>query len=289
MDERLLAPIEPGMTAAGIRAWLLALTALLAFAGNSLLARAALADAANSPGGFAAVRLAAGALVLVGIGAARRFSVLPHGRDAATVVALFVYAVGFALAYVSMGAANGALILFAAVQVTIIGIGLIRGDRIGSVQAAGLIIALSGVGWLLFPGLTAPRPVPALLMACAGIAWGVYSTVNSADGAPVARTTRNFTGAALLGLAALTVLPFNLTPTGWWLAAVSGSVTSALGYVIWYALLPQISRLTAASLQLSVPAITAFGAAALLGEVVGMRLVVATILIIGGIVLTLRR
>jgi drug/metabolite transporter (DMT)-like permease len=272
-----------------MRAWLLAPLVLMAFAGNSLLARAALADVANSPGAFAAIRLATGAMVLVAIGAARRFAVLPYRRDAPTVLALFVYAVGFALAYVSMGAASGALILFAAVQATILGIGFVRGDRIRPVQAAGVIIALGGVVWLLFPGLTAPRPVPAMLMGLAGMAWGVYSTVNSSDGDPVARTTRNFTGAAALGIAALLVLPFSLTATGWLLAALSGTVTSALGYVLWYALLPQISRLTAASLQLSVPAITAFGAALLLGEAIGMRLIVATVLIIGGITLTLRR
>lgn len=272
-----------------MRTLALALFALLAFAGNSLLARAALADPINSPGAFAAVRLVTGAVLLVGFGAVGRFAVLPHRRDTATVIALFVYAVGFALAYVSLGAASGALILFATVQVTIIGIGLVRGDRIGPVQGIGMVVALSGVCWLLFPGLTAPRPIPAMLMACAGIGWGVYSTVNSRDGDPVARTTRNFTGAAFLGLVALVVLPFNLTPVGWWLAALSGSVTSALGYVLWYALLPRISRLTAASLQLAVPAITALGAALLLGEAVGLRLIVASILIIGGIALTLRR
>ncbi|QKG72651.1 DMT family transporter [Erythrobacter mangrovi] len=262
---------------------------MLAFAGNSLLARAALADAANSPGAFAAVRLGAGAVLLVGFAIAGRFSIMPQRRDMSTVAALFVYALGFALAYVSMGAASGALILFAAVQATIIGVGLLRGDRIGSLQAVGLVIALAGVGWLLFPGLTAPRPVPALLMAAAGVAWGIYSTVNSGDDSPTARTARNFCGAAVLGLVALLVLPFELTPTGWMLATVSGAVTSALGYVLWYAFLPHVQRLVAASLQLSVPAITAVGAALLLGEAIGLRLIVASTLIIAGIALTLRR
>lgn len=277
------------MIADRFRPWLLAPVVLLAFAGNSLLARAALSDPANSVGAFAAVRLASGAAVLCGLGAWHRFPVLPGRRDTPTVLALFVYALGFSLAYVSIGAASGALILFAAVQATIIGVGLGRSERIGPLQGAGLALALAGVTWLLFPGLTAPEPVPAMLMACAGVAWGVYSTVNRGDGAPVARTARNFTGAAVLGLGVLVFLPFKLTPQGWWLAGTSGAITSALGYVLWYALLPQLKRLTAASLQLAVPAITAIGAALLLGEAVGMRLVMATLLIISGIALTLRR
>jgi len=277
------------MTTDRLKIWLLAPLILLAFAGNSLLARAALADPANSPGAYAAIRLAAGAVMLIGFGMAGRFSVVPQRRDLPTVVALFIYAVGFALAYVSMGAASGALILFAAVQATILGVGFLRGDRTSPRQAVGLIIALAGVGWLLFPGLTAPQPVPALLMACAGIAWGVYSTVNSGDGSPTARSARNFCGAAGLGLAALLILPFNLTPNGWVLAIVSGAVTSALGYVLWYAFLPHVQRLVAASLQLSVPAITAVGAALLLGEAIGLRLIVASVLIVAGIALTLRR
>lgn len=235
------------------------------------------------------MRLVAGAILLVSLGAAGRSAVIPNRRDAPTVIALFVYALGFALAYVSIGAASGALILFAAVQATILGMGLWRGDRVGRVQAMGLALALAGVCWLLFPGLTAPRAPAALLMGCAGVAWGIYSTVNSGDGAPVARTTRNFTGAAVLGLVALVVLPFRLTPLGWLLAILSGTVTSALGYIIWYALLPKVTKLTAASLQLSVPAITALGAAALLHEPIGYRLVAATVLIISGIALTLRR
>lgn len=278
-----------GVNASRLPLWLIASLALLAFAGNSLLARAVLADAGNSAGAFAAVRLVSGAVLLAGLGAVRGFGILPQRRDATTVVALLVYAFGFALAYVSMGAASGALILFAAVQATIIGVGLWRGDRVRPVQAVGLMLAFSGLCWLLFPGLTAPPMAAALLMGGAGVAWGVYSTVNSGDGAPVARTARNFTGAAVLGLAALALLPFELTPQGWGLALLSGAITSALGYVLWYALLPRVSRLTAATLQLSVPAITALGAAALLGEAISLRLVGASILILSGIAFTLRR
>jgi drug/metabolite transporter (DMT)-like permease len=277
------------MSAIRLQAWLLAPPALLAFAGNSLLARSVLSDPQNSPGAFVVVRLVAGAVVLAALGTAGGFSIIPRRRDAPTVIALFVYALGFALAYVSIGAASGALILFSAVQATIVGIGLWRGDRIGPVQAIGLALALFGVGWLLFPGLTAPHTPAALLMGCAGIAWGIYSTVNSGDGAPVARTTRNFTGAAAIGLVALVMLPFRLTPMGWLLAILSGTVTSALGYVLWYALLPRITKLAAASVQLSVPAVTALSAAALLHEAIGPRLVAASILITGGVALTLRR
>jgi len=271
------------------RNWVVVPLVLLAFAGNSLLARAALADSANTPGAYAAVRLAAGAIVLVGFGIAGRFPILPRQRDIPTVIAHFAYALGFSLAYVALGAASGALILFAAVQATIIGSGLLRGERIALLQVVGLLVACAGVGWLLFPGLTAPRPLPALLMAGAGIAWGIYSTVNSDENAPVARSARNFTGAAILGLIAISVLPFKLTPVGWLLAVISGSLTSAMGYVLWYALLPHLQRVAAASLQLAVPAITAVGAAILLGEALGMRLIGATALIISGIAMTLRR
>lgn len=269
--------------------WALGPTVMLAFAGNSLLARAALADPANSAAAFVAVRLATGAMMLTALSLAGDFPILPRFRDLPTVISLFIYAAGFALAYASMDAASGALILFASVQTTIVAIGLSRGDRIGPIQATGYAVALSGVCWLLFPGLTAPKPLPAVLMTCAGIAWGLYSTINIGYGDPVARTTRNFIGATVLSLSALLLLPFELTQLGWCLAALSGVVTSALGYVLWYMLLPKISSFSAASFQLSVPAITGLGAAGLLDEPISMRLAVSTVLIICGIALTLRR
>lgn len=262
--------------------------ALLAFAGNSLLNRAALAGVGTDPAIFAAIRLIAGAVVLVAFGLASRIKIQPTVKDVPAVLALLVYAMAFSRAYVSMGAATGALVLFTAVQFSMIAIGLFGGVRLTARQWAGLLAALGGLGWLLSPGIVTPPIGAALLMALAGIAWGIYSVLGRGTTDPVARTARNFVGAALLSLVVLTTMPHRMSPTGFWLAVTSGAVTSAIGYVMWYAVLPHLSPIWTASLQLLVPVITAFASVLWLQEAPTTQLVGGTLLILSGIALTFR-
>lgn len=273
---------------------MLLIGALLAFAGNSLLNRAALATQSIDPGIFAAVRLISGAVVLIAFGLASRINIRPVLKDAPTMAALFVYAVAFSQAYVSMGAATGSMVLFTAVQLTMIGISLLRGARLTGLQAVGLLVALGGLAWLLSPGIVRPPMGAAALMALAGAAWGIYSVLGRGSRQPVAHTARNFIGAAMLSLPmlawpALTYLPMHITPAGFWLAVASGAVTSAMGYVMWYAVLPLLTPIWAASLQLLVPVITGFASVVWLQEAPTTQLVGGAVLILSGIVLTFRR
>jgi len=263
--------------------------AMLAFAGNSLLTRAALADAANDPLAFAAVRVISGAAALGAFLIARRSKPRLQPGHLVTALALLGYLLGFSLAYRSMTAASGAFILFSTVQLSMIAIGLLRGDRFRPRQWLGVAIALIGLGWLLMPGMSAPPLTAALLMIGAGLSWGIYSIVGSDDRAAVARTAVNFAGAAIIMAALLPFIGLGLTGAGWIFALVSGIVTSALGYVIWYAVLPHLSRVGAATAQLSVPVIAAVGGTLLLGETADVRLLACGALIVTGVALTLRR
>ncbi len=275
-------PMRPAMGPE--RVFLLTLLTMLAFAANSVLARLALIDGAIDPFGFTAVRLGSGALVLA------VFLRAPAGQAAGwrpwSALALLAYALPFSLAYVSLEASVGALLLFGAVQVTMIGAGLLRGERMGPLRILGGLMAIAGFLVLVRPGLSAPDPAGAALMTLAGIAWGLYSLAGRKAARPQLATARNFLLAApiplLLYLLRLPSLPA-VEPQGWILAIASGAITSALGYVLWYAALAGHSRTSAALVQLSVPLIAAAGGALLLGETIGMRFVVATILTLGGI------
>lgn len=270
--------------------------AMVAFAANSLLARAALRDDLIDPVAFTQIRLAAGALILLPffLRAVRRsgFSVAWH-KDWRPALALFVYAIGFSLAYLQLSAGTGALILFALVQFTMIGVALAGGARFRTGEWAGVAVAAAGFVYLMLPGLSVPPLGGALLMAVAGIAWGLYSHWGRGAPNPVAGTARNF----LLTLPAVVLLfavPAGETPltpltmAGVTLALISGAVTSGLGYVIWYAALRGLSGMAAAILQLSVPVIAALSGAAFLGEAVTLRLALASALILGGIYVTIR-
>lgn len=262
---------------------------LLAFACNSLLTRAALVDAANDPISFAAVRVISGAVLLGALLLHRREKVAVRPSHAATVLALLGYLFGFSLAYRSVSAASGAFILFPTIQLTMIAIGLARGDRMNGVQLLGVGIALAGLGWLLAPGLTAPPIGAAMWMILAAVSWAAYSVVGAKKGEPLTRTAFNFVGAGLIMAATIPFVGLRLNADGWAMAIVSGVVTSGLGYIAWYAVLPRLSRITAATAQLSVPVIVALGGAVLLGEAMGPRLLVAGALILAGIALTVRR
>jgi drug/metabolite transporter (DMT)-like permease len=273
-----------------LRVAILTVLAMLAFASNSLLCRVALRDTAIDAASFTAIRLASGALILVLL--LRLRGVRPAtGGSWPMAAMLFAYAAFFSFAYRELTAATGALLLFGAVQLTMMGWGLSRGERIGGLRLVGLLIAIAGLVLLLLPGLAAPPPLAAALMLGAGATWGVYSLLGRSAGEPIAATGGNFLRsvpfAAILVLAA--VGHETADPMGVLYAVLSGAVTSGLGYVLWYAALPALSATSAATIQLSVPAIAALGGAVLLAEPVTMRLLLASVAILGGIALTIRK
>jgi drug/metabolite transporter (DMT)-like permease len=265
-----------------ILATLLTSLALACFAGNSLLARLALGAEPGAAASFTAIRLAAGAAVLAALSAGR----LP-ARGWVPPLALLAYALPFSLAYVRIGASTGALILFGAVQLTMIAVGLARGERPRWTTWAGLALAAGGLAALLLPGATRPDPAGAALMALAGAAWGVYTLKGRTASEPVAANAQAFLWSSLAAVAlaipeAASALP---TPRTALLAAVSGAVTSGLGYAVWYRALRGLGAVQAAILQLPTPVLTAFWAALLRGEAVTPRLVVAGTSVLLGVAL----
>ena len=265
-----------------LRIMLLASLAMVAFAGNSLLCRLALRTTAIDPATFTSIRLVAGAAILwiiVRLRGARVEGSWPSG------FALFAYAGGFSFAYVSLTAGTGALLLFGAVQVTMIGNGLLRGERLTAVQVVGFIAAFAGLIGLVLPGITAPPLGGSLLMTGAGVAWGVYSLRGRGAGDPTNATAGNFLRSVPFAIALSLgfVTWARIDTAGVAYAIASGAITSGIGYVIWYAALRGLTATSAASLQLSVPVITAAGAVVLLNETVTLRLVVASVVILGGI------
>ncbi|MDF1524102.1 MAG: EamA family transporter, partial [Trueperaceae bacterium] len=268
--------------------------ALLAFAGNSLLARAAIGPAADGgvaidPVGFTALRLAAGAVVLALLVGPRALALPAPGperrRTLWAVVALVAYALPFSVAYVELGAAAGALLLFGAVQVTMGAVGLAAGERPGARGLLGWGSALAGLVVLLLPGAQAPDPLAATIMAVAGVAWGAYTLLGRAGAAPLTATARAFVWAlpAALGLAAWPGAWTGATPAGIGLAVASGALASGLGYAVWYVALPALTRTVAAVVQLAVPLVAAVAAVVWLGEGIGWRFAVASLLVLGGI------
>lgn len=306
--------------------------AMIAFAGNSLLARLALADGAIDAASFTALRLLSGAAVLAVIVFAPRIAARsPRGRlsvgaavagapsarlegSLVATLALFAYALFFSLAYLRLGAAVGALILFASVQATMIATGLARGERPSARESAGLALAFGAFVWWLVPGLTRPDPLGLSMMVASGIAWGVYSLKGRGARDPLAATAGNFIyavplalpllAASVLGLPGLEMSALGLsgpggpastgspiigaiTLEGALIACLSGGVTSALGYILWYRALAGLTALAAAIVQLSVPVIAAVGAVLFLGEPLTARFAIAGSLVILGIGLAL--
>lgn len=264
------------------------LLAMLAFAGNSLLCRLALASASIDPAAFTLIRLFSGAAVLWLIFLARTGSSKLAGSWGGA-VALVIYAVSFSYGYVSSPAAMGALLLFAAVQATMIGFGLWRGERLARWQSCGFAIALVGLLILLLPGLSAPPLWGSLLMLLAGVAWGSYSLAGRRQGDPLAATTGNFIRSLVLIIPLLlfAYADFKLTSAGVVYAIASGAVASGLGYAIWYSAIKGLTATSASVVQLSVPLITALGGVLFLGEVISLRLMLVTIAILGGIALVM--
>jgi drug/metabolite transporter (DMT)-like permease len=262
----------------------LVVLALVGFAANSLLCRAALGAHVIDAASFTAIRIASGALVLL---------VLARGQRAGnwlSAAALFGYAAAFSFAYLRLVTATGALILFATVQATMISVGVARGERPRLVEWLGFAVAIAGLVVLVLPGLEAPDPIGAALMAVAGVSWGVYSLRGHGVTRPLAVTADNFLRAVPMAALLLLAIPFtggHVEPHGVGLAVASGAIASGIGYALWYAALPQLAAVRAAIVQLSVPVLAAAGGAIALQEVVTVRLAIATALIIGGIALAL--
>lgn len=266
-----------------------ALTALamIAFAANSLLNRAALADGSAGAAAFGALRLLSGAvcLALLCTLSQRKLPLWsPRRAIGATTLALYIF--GFSFAYIALDAGLGALILFGTVQLTMFAGGLLDGERPGSARWAGTALALAGLAWLAWPGLGAQISAGSFaLMALGGLGWGLYSLAGRRARDPLAETAANFLCAAPIGLAIWALWPDGLSPIGALLAIASGALTSGLGYALWYSLLPRLSASAAALSQLTVPAIAALGGAALLSEPITPRLLLASALILGGVAL----
>lgn len=263
--------------------------AMLAFAANSLLCRLALQQGSIDPASFASTRLASGAVVLFAIVRWRPGSPVRRHADVLAALMLFAYVVFFSFAYVTLPAGTGALVLFGSVQLTMLGDGLRAGERLGAVAWSGLGLAIAGLVYLLLPGVAAPPLQGAMLMAAAGIAWGVYSLRGRRVADPLAATAGNFMRAAPLALALNLLFASKVhgEMTGIALAIASGVLTSGIGYVIWYAALPRLTAMRAATVQLSVPLIAAFGGVALLSETLTLRLMRASVAILGGISMVL--
>jgi drug/metabolite transporter (DMT)-like permease len=273
-----------------MKLFLLAALTMVAFAANSILNRFALAGEAIDPASFAAIRLASGALVLVALVALRkRRWIIRTPKRAASTLALATYMVGFSFAYVSLGAAVGALILFGGVQVVMFAGALVQRERVPALRTISAAIAFGGLAYLLWPaGAAAPSLAGAALMSAAALGWGIYSLLGRGSADPTGDTAANFLFAAPLALVALAVtLPPALSPTGIALAITSGTVMSGLGYALWYSVLPRLPASTAAVAQLSVPIIAALCGITLLHEALTPRFLIASVLVLCGIAISL--
>jgi len=286
------------------RTALLTLFAMTAFAANSLLCRRALGTGAIDPATFALVRVASGALVLWGVtrvrargrqasDAAGERGRMGRGRvgrgRGARAATLSLYLLAFSFAYLSLGAGTGALVLFASVQATMMTTALASGERPRLLQWIGLAAGLAGFVELVLPGLTAPSPGGAALMAAAGVGWGLYSVLGRGAGEPLAATAQSFAASAPIALVAAlaTWRAAHLSWRGAILAAASGVVASGFGYVAWYAALARLDTTRAAAVQLSVPVLAAAGGVLFLSEPITPRLTMAALGILGGVGLAL--
>ena len=263
--------------------------AMVAFAANSLLCRLALQHQGIDPASFGSIRLVSGALTLALVVRFRARPPSPARVDWLAAAMLFAYVAFFSFAYLSLPAGTGALILFGAVQLTMLGAGLGSGERFGPVAWLGFVLAAGGLVYLVLPGVAAPPLLGAVLMAVAGVAWGVYSLRGRGVADPLAATARNFLRAVpmALALSLIFVARAHADATGIALAVASGAVTSGLGYVIWYAALARLSAMQAATVQLSVPLLAAIGGVLLLSEAITPRLAAASVAILGGIAIVL--
>lgn len=269
-----------------MRLFFLTLLSMLAFAANSLLCRLALSSGTIDPASFATIRLASGAAMLIVVMRVRSASPVTSGSWASAFW-LFAYAAAFSFAYVRLPTGVGALLLFGAVQATMVGVGVWRGERLSTRQWLGLALAMGGLVALLLPGLTAPPPASAALMLAAGVGWGAYSLQGKRALDAGAATAGNFVRAVPFAavLVVVCATQLSMSKLGLAYALCSGAITSGLGYIVWYTVLPRLRSSAAATVQLSVPLLAALGGTLLLGEEWTERLSWTGLAILGGIAL----
>lgn len=265
--------------------------ALLAFAGNSVLCRLALGGNSIDAASFTSIRLLSGIVMLVAIlkMTGKVGKNISKGSWPAALM-LFLYAAAFSFAYITLDTGTGALILFGAVQITMIMIGQFTGHRLNFGEWAGVLLAFSGFIYLVMPGLTTPSLGGFLLMAVAGIAWGIYTLKGRNSTNPVGDTAYNFLRTLpFVIILILVALPTaRLSPEGVLLAITSGAITSGIGYAVWYHALGGLSVSKAAVVQLLVPVIAALGGAAFAGEAISLHLMLSSLLVLGGILVVIR-
>lgn len=271
---------------------LLTFLTLLAFAGNSVLCRMALESGEIDPVSFTGLRLISGAVVLLCVSAlfSEKKEAVTKGTWKAG-VALFIYALFFSVAYLSLGSGMGALLLFSAVQFTMLTVAFLRGERMNGVQWTGVLLAVVGLIYLVSPGLSAPDLKSSLLMIKAGVAWGVYTIEGKSSATPVLMTRNNFLRASGLTLlvGAAWYSQLEISRKALLIAVLSGGVTSGLAYALWYRVLPRLSTTQAAVLQLLVPVIAALGGALLLRESLSLRIILSSLMILGGVLCVILR
>lgn len=273
-----------------LRTIVLAATAMLCFAANSILCRLALAPRLIDPATFTTLRVLSGALMLsLVVWLERRHLPRLAHANPLSVAALFAYFVFFSFAYMRLDAGSGALILIGAVQVSMFSVAFWEGERFKRAQWAGLGMALFGFVYLVLPGASAPDPLGAILMAISGAAWGWFSLLARGVGHPVETNASNLLCCLPLAfvVSLFGVHEIAITPIGLMLAAASGAIATGFGYVAWYLALRDLPAAQAATVQLSMPALVALGGAALLSEPLTMRLLIASAMMLGGIALVL--
>ena len=264
--------------------------ALIAFAGNSILCRYALAESQIDAASFTVIRIISGAAVLallVKIYVAN--SSIKSSGNWLGATTLFVYAAGFSFAYLELDTGIGALILFTCVQLTMIFYTLAKGNRLSTIEWVGLAMAFFGFVYLVSPGVAAPSILGAGLMSCAGVAWGAYTINGKGSSTPLLDTTGNFIRASLIAVLLIPMIIFQ-NQAGWQgvlLAIVSGAITSGVGYAIWYLVLPNLTATVAAVSQLTVPIIAGFGGWLLLSEEPSERLSLSTVFILLGVIIVI--
>lgn len=278
------ARLTGGMPTA-LRLFLITTLVMIAFAANSVLGRLGLIGTDIGAGSFALIRVISGAAVLLLICTLQSKRVTGTWAGG---IALLAYAAFFSYAYIALSAGMGAIILFALVQLTMLGWGLFQGERLSTLQWAGFVVAIAALVWLVSPSIEAPPLLATAAMAIAGMGWGAYSLLGRGVSDPTAATAGNFLRASALGLPilalAISFAPEPLPPTyGILIAVVSGAVTSGLGYVIWYSVVKQLSASRAGIAQLSVPAIAAIGGVLFLSEPITLRFALSTLAILGGV------
>ena len=277
-----------------MNSYLLTVFAMLALAANSVLCRLALVENGGEPSidavSFTVIRLISGAFVLSFLVLLRRQKLKPQHFNPISALMLYTYAICFSFSYINIATGTGALILFGSVQLTMTLYGLFKGERPAVMAWLGIVLAFSGLVYLMFPGISSPPLSNALLMIMAGIAWGVYSLRGRGMHTPLISTSWNFIGT--LPLVLVSFLAFHadthLSQKGIILAIMSGALASGIGYVLWYSILPYYSATRAATLQLTVPVIAAIGGVIFLFEQLSLRLILATVAVLAGVYLTIK-